>query len=262
MHFYSLKTESMKLLIVSLAAALLLLNCKKSRITPAADIRTVAAKQPATIITDNGETFNLLYDEHGQLLVHTTESAVYYYKPGSEHFLTQILMESNEKIIYKHAQRDAQNRIIQLKKISADVPEAMMEFTYNSDGFLSKRKLSGEGSGLVQEFIYTYDAGNLVKIEEYEDAVLTSTLMLEYDNNRFNSVAIDLFDFKQIGFITDAQFGKQSKNLVKSIKTVIPDEQVGIAFQYIYKTDANGSVKSLEIETSNEALKKYNFIFQ
>ncbi|MEJ8818060.1 hypothetical protein [Lacibacter sp. H407] len=252
----------MKLVIVFLAAALLLLNCKKSRITPVTDITPVAAKQPATILTDHGETFNLLYDEHGQLLVHTTGTAVYYYKPGSDHFLTELLKETNKKIIYKHAQRDVHNRIIQLEKFSADVAEATIEFTYNSDGFLSKRKLSVEGSGIVQEFIYTYDAGNLVKIEEYEDAVLKSTLLMEYDNNRFNSVAIDLFDFKQIGFITDAQFGKQSKNLVKSIKAVIPNEQVGIAFQYIYKTDADGYVKSMEIETSNEAIRKYNFIFQ
>lgn len=252
----------MKLLIVSLAAALLALNCKKSRITPAADIRTVAVKLPATILTDHGETFNLLYDEHAQLLVHTTGTAVYYYKPDSDHFLTELLKETNKKIIYKHAQRDAHNRIIQLEKFSTDVAEATMEFTYNSDGFLSKRKLNVERSGIVQEFIYTYDAGNLVKIEEYKNAVLKSTLLMEYDNNRFNSVAIDLFDVKQIGFISDAQFGKQSKNLVKSIKALISDEQQGIVFQYLYKTDANGYVKSIEIKNRDEVLKKYNLIFQ
>ena len=262
MHFYSLKTESMKLLIVSLAAALLLLNCKKSRITPEADVRTAVAKQPATVVTENGQSFHFLYDEHGRLLVHTAAEAVHYYKPGSDHFLTQILTVSNEKIIYKHAHRDAHNRIIQLEKFSADVPNVMMEFTYNIDGFLSNQKLHVEGSGTIQEFIYTYDADNLMKIEEYKDAVLKSTLLMEYDNNRFNSVAIDLFDVKQIGFITDAQFGKQSKNLVKSIKALISDEQQGIAFQYFYKTDIDGYVKSIEIKNRDEALKKYNFIFQ
>ena len=262
MHFYSLKTESMKLLIVSLAAALLLLNCKKSRITPAADIRTAVVKQPATVVTENGQSFHFLYDEHGRLLVHTDAEAVHYYKPGSDHFLTQVLKDNNGKVIYKHAQRDAHNRIIQLEKFSADVAEAIMEFTYNSDGFLSKRKLNVERSGMVQEFIYTYDAGNLVKIEECVNTVLTSTMLLEYYDNRFNTVGIDLFDFKQIGFVTDAQFGNQSKNLVKSLKAISTDGQTGFSFQYFYRTDANGYVRSMQIETGNRILKKYNFIFQ
>src|SRR5687767_11785133 len=105
MHFYSLKTESMKLLIVFLAAALLLLNCKKSRITPEADVKTAVTKRLATVFTNNSESFHLLYDERGQLLVHSAADAVHYYKPGSDHFLTQLLKQNNEKIIYKHAQR-------------------------------------------------------------------------------------------------------------------------------------------------------------
>lgn len=252
----------MKLLIVSLAAALLLLNCKKSRITPEADVKTAVTKRLATVFTGNGESFHLLYDEHGQLLVHTAADAVHYYKPGNDHFLTQLLKQTNEKIIYKYAQRDAQDRIIKLERYQQNIPESTMEFTYNSSGYLSKRTISVEGSGSLQEFIYTYDAGNLVKIQEYEDAVLKSTLLLEYYNNRFNSVAIDLFDFKQIGFVTDAQFGKQSENLVKSVKAVTPGEQTTMSFQYFYKADANGYVKSMEIKTNNEALTEYNFIFQ
>ncbi len=252
----------MKLLIVSLAAALLLLNCKKSRVTPEADVRTAVTKRLATVFTGNGESFHLLYDEHGQLLVHTAADAVHYYKPGNDHFLTQLLKQTNEKIIYKYAQRDAQDRIIKLERYQQNIPKSTMEFTYNSSGYLSKRTISVEGSGSLQEFIYTYDAGNLVKIQEYEDAVLKSTLMLEYYNNRFNSVAIDLFDFKQIGFVTDAQFGKQSENLVKSVKAVAQDEQTTMLFQYFYKADANGYVKSMEIKANNEALTEYNFIFQ
>lgn len=250
----------MKLVIVSLAAALLLLNCKKSKLTPAADVTTAVTKQPATVTTHNGEIFNLLYDEHGQLLVHTTGTAVHYYKPGSDHFLTELLKENNEKIIYKHAQRDAQNRIIKLEKFKQDIFESRTEFTYNNSGYLSNRKVSVEG--LIQEYIYIYDAGNLVKIEEYLNAALTSTILVEYYDHRPNTVGIDLFDFKQIGFVTDAQFGNQSKNLVKSLKAISADGQTGFSFQYFYRADANGYVKSMEIEANNETLKKYNFIFQ
>ncbi|HLP36436.1 hypothetical protein [Lacibacter sp.] len=250
----------MKLVIVSLAAALLLLNCRKSRITPGADARTALIKQPATVVAENGESFHFLYDEHGQLLVHTAADAVHYYKPGNDHLLTLLLKESNEKFSYKHAQRDAYNRIMKLEKFKQDIPESTIEFTYNVSGYLSKRKVIDEG--LVQEFIYTYDAGNLVKIEEYVNAALTSTMLLEYYDNRFNTVGIDLLDFKQIGFVTDAQFGNQSKNLVKSLKAISTDGQTGFSFQYFYRTDVNGYVKSMEIETNNETLKKYNFIFQ
>lgn len=262
MHFYSPKTESMKLLIVSLAAALLLLNCRKSRLTPDADLRTAVEKNPSSVLADNGESFHLLFDEYGQLLVHTAAGAVHYYKPGSDHFLTQLVKESKEKVIYRNAQWDVQNRVVKLEKYILDIPESTTEFTYNNDGYLSKRKLSIEGSGDVQEFIYTYSEGNLVEIKEYVNAALTSTMELSYDDNRFNTISIDLFDFKQIGFVTDGQFGKQSKNLVKSIKALNSGEPTGIHFYYNYKTDANGYLKSMAISANNETLKKYNFIFQ
>lgn len=250
----------MKLLILSLAAALLLLNCKKSRITPEADVRTAVVKQPATVVDENGESFHFLYDEQERLLVQTAAGTVHYYKPGSDHFLTRLLKESNEKVSYKNTQRDAYNRIVKLEKFKQDIPESTIEFTYNVSGYLSKRKVNNED--LVQEFIYSYDEGNLVKIEEYVNAALTSIILFEYYNNRFNAVAIDLFDFKQIGFVTDAQFGDQSKNLVKSLKTISADGQTGFSLQYFYRTDANGYIKSMDIESNNETLKKYNFIFQ
>lgn len=228
--------------------------------TPEVDVRTGEIKQPATVVTENGESFHSLYDEHGQLLVHTAAGAVHYYKPGSDHFLTRLLKESNEKISYKNAKRDAYNRIVKLEKFKQDVPESTIEFTYHVNGYLSKRKVSVEG--LVQEFIYTYDKGNLVKIEEHVNNALTSTILFEYYNNRFNAIAIDVFDFKQIGFVTDAQFGGQSKNLVKSLKAFSADGQTSFSFQYFYSIDANGYVKSMEIETNNETLKKYHFIYQ
>ncbi|MEJ8842508.1 hypothetical protein WG954_08940 [Lacibacter sp. H375] len=250
----------MKLVIVSLAAAMLLLNCRKSRITPNADVRTAVVKQPATILAENGESFHLLYDELGHLLVHTAADAVHYYKPGNDHFLTNLLKESNEKISYKNAQRDVYNRIIKLEKFNRDIPESLIDFTYNSSGYLSNRKVNAQG--LVQEFVYTYDAGNLVTIQEYINTALTSTMLLSYHDNRFNTLSIDLFDFKQIGFITDAQFGNQSKDLVKRLTAMDANGETVFSFQYIYKTDANNYVKSIEIGTNNETLKKYNFIYQ
>jgi hypothetical protein len=78
------------LLIVSLAAVLLLLNCKKSILVAESKTETVFNKRLVTITTDNVQNPNLLYNEQGRLLVHTTGNTVYYYKPGSDHYLTQL----------------------------------------------------------------------------------------------------------------------------------------------------------------------------
>jgi hypothetical protein len=252
----------MKVLITSIIAALLLLNCKKSILVAEPKPAMVFTKQPATLVEENGQGVHLLYDQDNRLLAYTSAEVTNYYKPGNDHFLTQLYKESGEKIIFRHAQTDEQGRITKLEKQVKGVTESNIEFTYDNNGFLISKKVISIDSNTIGEYTYAYNDDNLTKIEEYENAVLKTTVLFDYYDSRVNSTHIDLFDHKQIGFVTDKQFGHESKNLVKSVKAVTPGAQTGIAFQYSYKTDANGYVRSMEIETNSETLKKYHFIFQ
>lgn len=250
----------MKVLITSIIAALLLLNCKKSILVAEAKPAMAFNKQLVTMVEENGRSANLLYDQSGRLLAYAKGDLVNYYKPGYDQFVTQLLKESNEKITYQNAQQDAFGRIVKLGKYNNGFPESSIEFSYNENGQLVKRIISDIDS--VEEYVYTYSEGNLVKIQEYENAVLKSTALFDYYKNQSNSIDIDIFDWKQIGFVSDEHFGKHSKNLTKSLEVSTPGGQTTIAIHYFYKTDANGYVRSMEMKTSNETLKKYNFIFQ
>lgn len=218
-------------------------------------------KLPATVVTGNGGSAHFLYNPVGQLLVHTTGNEVHYYKPGSDHFLTRLIKEENRKIVYRNSQRDASGRIIKFDKYEQEVPTSHYEFSYNSNGYLERQKVLYAGSVYEREYIYYYRNDNLVKIQEHQNGELISTVFFEYDESRRNSIKIDLFDVKQIGFVTDEQFGKQSRSLVKNVQAVASGEQTVIAFQYLYNNDAKEGVQSISIETNDKVLKKYNLIF-
>lgn len=250
----------MKVITISIIAALLLLNCKKSILVTETKTGTAFTKQLATIVEENGIGTNLLYDPNRRLLAYAAGDVVNYYKPGYDHFVTQLRKESRDKITYQHAQQDDLGRIIKLDKYNNDIPESSMEFSYNENGQLVKRVIIANEQ--KQEYLYSYNEGNLVKIQEYEDAMLKSTILFDYYKNQPNSIAVDLLDWKQIGFVSDEHFGKPSKNLTKSLEIKNPDGQTAISLCYFYKTDADSYVRSMEIKASNETLKKYNFIFQ
>lgn len=252
----------MKVLALTIIASLLLLNCKKSMLVTETKPEMGFNKQPAMLAEDNGSGIHLLYDQEKRLLVYTTADVIHYYKPGSDHFLTQLHKESGEKIMFRHAQTDEAGRITKLDTYVKGVQTNNIEFTYSEDGYLISKKLFYNGSDIMQEYIYTYNNNNLTKIEEYKDSLFKSRVLFEYYDSRFNTSDLDLFDHKQVGFVTDKQFGHQSKNPVKSLKTVSAEGNTVIDLQYLYKTDNSDYVSSLEIKTNNTSLGKYNFIFQ
>lgn len=251
----------MKLIILSLALTLLLLNCKKNQLITESKKATVFNKHPTRVTTNNDENFNLLYDQHGRLLMHTAGNAVHYYKPGSDHFLTRSGKLSNSKMIYRNSQRDASGRILKFDKYVEGKVESIIELMYNGEGYLERQIVMYPGVNDVKELLYYYADGNLVKIQEHINEELIATVLFMYDEGRVNSMGVDLLDLKQIGFVTDGQFGNQSKYLVKSVQAITRKEQTGLTFHYFYKTDVAGSVQLMTIEMNNEVIKKYRFIY-
>ncbi|NCU06211.1 MAG: hypothetical protein GXC73_19815, partial [Chitinophagaceae bacterium] len=80
--------------------------------------------------------------------------------------------------------------------------------------------------------------------------------------NLLNPLHIDLFDFRVVGFVTDEQFGKQSKNLVKSAKMKTPAGQVFIAVDLAYTTDVDGYMKTITLNATGQPVTTYTCTFQ
>lgn len=96
----------------------------------------------------------------------------------------------------------------------------------------------------------------------YEGAVKSASFVFEYFTDQLNPVQIDLFDFKGIQFVTDAHFGKQSKNLVKTAKLLTGSGQLFVAINLSYTTDADGYIKTMTQTLSGQAPKIYTCSFQ
>lgn len=164
-------------------------------------------------------------------------------------------------MIYRNSQRDASGRILKFDKYVEGKVESIIELMYNGEGYLERQIVMYPGMNDVKEFLYYYTDGNLVKIQEHINEELIATVLFMYDKDRINSMGVDLLDLKQIGFVTDGQFGNQSKCLVKSVQAITHKEQTELTFHYFYKTDATGSVQSMTVETNNEVIRKYRFIY-
>ena len=85
--------------------------------------------------------------------------------------------------------------------------------------------------------------------------------MYEYDLSKQNLIKIDWFEFSQLGFILDDQFGKMSRNLVK--KEIHLDKNGNLYKQtdFQFMVDAEGYPAAMDLINSNYTL-KYTFKFQ
>ena len=252
----------MKVLIASIVAALLLLNCRKEIMVAVPKSKSVVNGQLTTITDDDGKNHHLLYNDHGYLLAFTAGDAVIYYKPGNSHFATLIAKGTNETVTYKNAEQGTSGRVNHFEKYVNEQKMADVRFVYSANGYLINQKVTPTESGFVHEFIYTYTNGNLKTVEEFINGRLQSTASIEYYSNLNNSLPVDFLDTRQIGFVNDNQFGKQSKNLVKTAKVFDEDGELLVQVDHFYKIDAGGIAKSLEMRSGNRLLKKYNFISQ
>lgn len=252
----------MKVLIASILAALLLWNCKKGIMVAVPKSKTEINGRLTTVTDDNGKSHHLLYNDYGYLLAYTAGDAVTYYKPGNSHFATQLAKGINEKVTYKNAEQGIGGRVNHFEKFLNEQKAADVTFAYSANGYLLNQTIATTESGFVREFIYTYANGNLKTVEEFVNGKLQSTASLEYYSSVNNSLPVDLFDTKQIGFVNDNQFGKQSKNLVKTAKVFNAHSELLVQVDHFYKIDAEGNTRSMEMRSGNRKLKKYNFIFQ
>ena len=91
---------------------------------------------------------------------------------------------------------------------------------------------------------------------------MQTTVSFDYYNSLANSLPVDLLDAKQIGFVNDQQFGKQSKNLLKTAKVFDAANDLIAQVDHFYEVDTNGNTKSMKMRSGKHALKTYDFLFQ
>ena len=252
----------MKVLIASILAALLLLNCRKGIMVAVTKSHTGVHSQLTTVIDEEGKSHHLMYNDHGHLLAYKAGYAATYYKPGNSHFATKVAKHIDEKVTYKNAEHGIGGRVNHFEKYVNEQKAADVTLAYNENGYLINQKITCAEAGLVQEFIYTYVNENLKCVEEYVNGKLQSRAVLEYYNSFNNSLQVDLLDTKQIGLVNDGQFGKQSRNLVKTAKVFDADSELLVQIDHFYKIDEDGNAKSMEMRSGNRKLKTYKFIFQ
>ena len=250
----------MKVLISSMMAALLLLNCKKEILPGKTNSTMVGKQQLVAVFDEQNKSHNLLYNSNGQILAYKAQDATTYYKPGNRQFATQLLKETGVKLSYENAEHNDRGNVSRIIKYAGEKPEADIRFQYDDNGYLIKQIVVPESTQSVQQFIYSYAGGNLKTIREYINDELQSIVEIDYYNDLPNPLDIDFFDIKQVGFINDKQFGHQSRNLVRKIIAHAADGKP-IA-ELNYKTSANKNSMSIELRSDSRKLNKYNLIFQ
>jgi hypothetical protein len=248
----------MKKVLFFVALAAFASSCKKDKTT--ADVTTSFKKNLVAVETPGQSEWTMFYANDHKLLSFANNDMSVIYKPGIP-FSARKTMSGNLHE-YKNAVQDAQGRVVKLDRYVSGLLTSKQEFKYNADGYLSEQIITAVNSNTFAKYIYEYQAGNLVSMSAYEGGSKTASVMFEYFTNQLNPIRIDLFDFKSIEFVTDAQFGKQSKNLVKTGKLLTGSGQLYYEINMSYMTDADGYIKTMTHTFTGQAPKTYTCSFQ
>jgi hypothetical protein len=233
-------------------------SCKKDKTT--AEGTTSFEKNLVTVTIPGQSEWNMFYANDHKLLSFSNNEMTVSYKPGvpfsAKKTAAGIVHE------YQNAVQDVQGRILKLDRYNSGALIAKQEFKYNAEGYLLEHTMKANSLNYFVKYVYEYQAGNLTTVSAYEGAVKTGTFLFEYYTNQYNPIQIDLFDFKGIQFITDTQFGKQSKNLVKSAKLLTGDGQTFASIDLNYTTDTDGYIKTITQSSGFQSPMVYTCTFQ
>lgn len=248
----------MKQLLFLFAIASFGSSCKKER--TGMEQTSAFTKNLITVSAPGQSEWTMFYASDHKLLSFTNTEMKVTYKPGvpfsAKKTASGFLHE------YQNAVQDAQGRVTKLDRYNSGGLTATQEFKYNAEGYLVEQTIKANSSNSFAKYVYEYQAGNLTTMSAYEGGMKTAIFAFEYYTNLYNPIQIDLFDFKGIHFITDTQFGKQPKNLVKNAKMLTPDGQVFVSIDLSYTIDADGYIKTITRSTGGQSQFVYTCTFQ
>jgi hypothetical protein len=248
----------MKKLFFLIAIVAAASSCKKDKTT--ADSTPAFKKNLVSVETPGQSEWTMFYANDHKLLSFTDNNMSVTYKPGIPFYARKTVSGNLHE--YKNAVQDAQGRVIRLERYVSGLLTSKQEFKYNVEGYLSEQTITASNSNAFAKYVYEYQAGNLMLVSAYEGGTKTTSFAFEYYTNLHNPLQIDLLDFKRILFVTDAQFGKQSKNLVKNAKLLDGSGQLFAAIDISYTTDADGYIKTMTHSLTGQSATVYTCTFQ
>lgn len=251
----------MKHLFILFVIAAIFSSCKKDK---QADNKAGAPAFTKNLIEQNmtnGNSKNFSYNAANRIISYTTNSSATSYQQEAAFSMKQTYNSYGYIYELKNTVRNAMGKIVTADRYYNGVLQMKFSFTYNAEGFLVKMISQRTDIVSITELNYFYEAGNLAKITDHGNGKLRNTYLYEYDLSVLNPFKLDLFEFNLIGFLTDDQFGRLSKNLVK--KETILDEHGNLyrETQFAFVMDAEGYPVSLKELTTNTTT-THNFKFQ
>ncbi|NCU05513.1 MAG: DUF4595 domain-containing protein [Chitinophagaceae bacterium] len=251
----------MKHLFILLAVAAAFSSCKKDK---QADTKAASPAFTKNLIEEklsNGVTKNFSYNAANRIVSNTTNFTLTNYQQESAFSLKHKYNSNGHIYELKNTVRNAMGKIISADRYFNGVLQSKLTFNYNGEGFLTKVTWQRIDIVATTEMNYFYQAGNMVKITDHYNDKLQNTYLYEYDLAAANPFKLDWYEFMQLGFVMDDQFGKFSKNLVKKETALDGNGNVYKEIQFAFTLDAEGYPVSLkEITTNNTTT--YTFKFQ
>ena len=248
----------MKRAFIIVAIAAFASSCKKDKTTT--DGTPSFSKNLITVTAPGQSEWTMFYANDQKLLSFSNNEMKVAYKPGVPFSAKKTASGFVHE--YQNAVQDAQGRILKLDRYNSGALIAKQEFKYNAEGYMLEQTIKANNSNYFVKYVYEYQSGNLTTMSAYEGGQKTGTFVFEYYSNMNNPIQIDLFDFKGIQFVTDTQFGKQSKNLLKNAKLLAANGQIFGSFDFSYTTDADGYVKTISQSMTGQPTMVYTCNFQ
>lgn len=226
-------------LLACLVTAFVFAGCKKDDDDENTGTENILPKKVTKIVETIEYTFdddlenriynyNYYFDENGKLI-------------KDEYFRNGELKESTT---YQYTENsikydDATCRVEKGRISQLDYDGGTVTFSYSAEGFLSSYSYTDESEGktYTSELKYTYENGNIVKIENNEDG---DSYIVEYSyGNTLNNLNVDLFFIYEDMLPFTGYFGKRVNNLPssmvgKSIEDGKTEVDKTTTFTYIY----------------------------
>jgi hypothetical protein len=251
----------MKHLMVAVTVALVLVSCKKDK---QADSKATAPAFTKNLIEEqlsNGVNKSYSYNAANRIVSNATNFTLTNYQQEAVFSIKHKYNNTGHVYELKNTVRNAMGKIISADRYFNGVLQSKLQFSYNGEGFLTKASWQRVDIVSTTEMNYFYQDGNLVKITDHGNGKLQNTFLYEYDSAVANPFKLDWYEFMQLGFVSDDQFGKFSKNLVKKETTLDENGTIYKEIQFAFTLDAEGYPVSLkEIRTNKTTT--YTFKFQ
>ena len=250
----------MKHFMIAVTVALVLVSCKKDKQTTQPQTKAFNKKLTEMKLS-NGGYMNFSYNSAGLITNASGKFTTTVYQQQQSFESKHTYLGSGNVYDIKNAVRNASGKIIYAERFQNGILYSKVELNYTPDGYLTKITWNKEGAVSKTELTFFYENGNLVKITNHSNGQLTNTYLYEYDLTTLNPFQLDWYEFIQIGHVTDDQFGKLSKNLIKKSISLDKNGNSFSEVQFNFILDAEGYPVSLDEKGNNYTI-KYTFKFE